>query len=125
MKLLWIGAMACAAAFAADTDFNGKWNIHVDSGRGRVWWLQVNGAGTQALSGWFVGAPGGQVDKIPEMRIEKGELVFVFRPDGGKTVQTYRARLQGGKLQGIRELEAGGLKQDAAGLDRLPRTGDQ
>jgi hypothetical protein len=107
------------SALAADADFNGRWNIRVNTPRGRVWWLEVNGAGTPALAGKFVGAPGGQVDVIPELKIESGELRFVFErraPAPGQsqpvmTRQVYRARFKDGRLAGTLEVEAGGEKR--------------
>src|SRR5512147_2843346 len=66
---------AAFAATAADTDFNGRWNIKPhDKNRNRAWWLEVTGAGTPELKGRFVGAPGGGMDVIPEISIRGGEL---------------------------------------------------
>jgi hypothetical protein len=87
---------------AAPADFNGRWNIKLDHPRQRVWWLEVNAAGTPRMNGWFVGAPGGQVDKIPSMRIDGDTLVFTFmRKRNEKPVELlYRAKFEGGVLQG-------------------------
>lgn len=95
---------------AADKDFNGRWNLIVPAeARGRSWWLEVSGAGTKQLAGRFVGAPGGQMDAIPEIRIEKGELQWFFEKPyrldpNEKPIKTrraaYSARLVGGKLVG-------------------------
>jgi hypothetical protein len=97
-------------SLAADKDFNGRWNLLVpNEARGRAWWLEVNGAGSKTLSGRFVGAPAGQMDKIPEIRIEKGELQWFFEkpyridpsePQPKVRRATYSARLVGGKLVG-------------------------
>ncbi len=86
-------------------DFNGRWNLTVENDpRGRVWWLEVTGAGTPKLSGRFVGAPGGQMDVIPKISIKGDELEWVFeRPYvSGKGDQkgVYRAKVNGGKLSG-------------------------
>jgi len=87
---------------AADSDFNGRWNIRVQTPRGRVWWLEVKGAGTSKVEGSFVGAPGGQVDPLTDARIENGELVFSFeRP--GPLKQVFRARHADKQLKGTRE----------------------
>jgi hypothetical protein len=103
-----------AVAGAADKDFNGRWDITVnEQNRKRAWWLEVDGAGTPNMSGMFVGAPGGQLDKIPALAIENGELKFTFarryREGRGDQVNnrtgTYRARLVNGKLDGTFELE--------------------
>ncbi|MGA2131464.1 MAG: DUF1080 domain-containing protein [Bryobacteraceae bacterium] len=92
--LLWT-----AAAWPADTDFNGRWDITVhNSARGRAWWLQVEGAGSPGVKGKFVGFPGGDLNDIQSIRIENGELLFTF--DGRGTHQDYRARLANGKLEG-------------------------
>ena len=91
---------------AADTDFNGRWNLKVlNEPRTRVWWLEVEGAGTSGIRGSFVGAPGGDVNGIPRIRIEKGELVWQFEKHYGGAAgvdQTgiYRAGIQDGKLKG-------------------------
>jgi hypothetical protein len=101
---------ACAApALAAEAGFNGRWDITVDGrGRGRVWWLEVTGAGTVFLRASFVGAPGGQVDEMRDVRLEDGALVYGFfregRNDTPSLKQTYRVRLEDGKLRG--ELDA-------------------
>jgi hypothetical protein len=98
---------------AADQDFNGRWNLSVENeARRRAWWLEVTGAGTPNLKGRFVGAPGGDMNDIPEMTIQNGELRFVFqrqygREGKGKGQQKgiYRARLVKGRLEGTFEVE--------------------
>lgn len=101
-------------AGAAEKDFNGRWDITVnEQNRKRAWWLEVDGAGTPNPSGMFVGAPGGQLDKIPALAIADGELKFTFtrryREGQGDQVNnrtgTYRARLVNGKLEGTFNLE--------------------
>jgi hypothetical protein len=96
--------------WAADEGFNGRWNIQVqDEARNRAWWLEVTGAGTPAPKGRFVGAPGGGMDDVPNLSVRNGELSFSFnRKYGDATRGNYRARLVGGKLQGI--FEAGPQK---------------
>jgi hypothetical protein len=67
-------------SFAADKDFNGRWDITVnEQAKKRAWWLEIAGAGSPSPSGSFVGAPGGQLDKIPEVKIDNGELRFSFK----------------------------------------------
>jgi len=89
---------------AAPADFNGRWNIKLDHPRQRVWWLEVNGAGTPQMSGWFVGAPGGQVDKIPSIRMDGDTLVFSFsrKRDDKPLELVYKAKFEGGVLVGER-----------------------
>ena len=104
-----------ASLHAADTDFNGRWNLKVtNEPRTRVWWLEVEGAGTSAIRGSFVGAPGGDVNKIPRIWIEKGELLWQFQKhyggEGGDQTGTYRASIQDGKLKGsllVKDLDTG------------------
>ena len=103
MRTLAFVLMAAASLKAAEPAFNGRWDISVpNEPRNRCWWLKVEGAGTSSLKGEFVGAPGGQLDPIPEIAIVKGELVFTFRRsyDGAERKLTWRARLDGDKLQG-------------------------
>ena len=104
--------LLCSAAFCADGQFNGRWDIKVDNeSRSRVWWLEVNGAGTPKLSGRFVGAPGGDMNDVPEMTIKDGQLRFVFErgyvgtrgakgAKGATQRGVYTAKLVGDKLVG-------------------------
>jgi len=113
MRVLAFLAAACAAfAATADSQFNGRWDISVPKDpRARAWWLEVAGAGTPDIAGKFVGAPGGQLDVIPQISVENGELKFAFlkrygaRAAGEQLNGLYRARLVGGKLQGEFEIE--------------------
>jgi len=99
MRTLLLSLLLLAPAFAGDEQFNGRWNIKViNEPRNRAWWLEVNGAGTGALKGRFVGFPGGNINDIPQMAISGGELTFKW--DRNKDHQVYRARLQGDKLAG-------------------------
>jgi hypothetical protein len=109
MRILIPFFLLCGAALCADGQFNGRWDIKVaNEGRSRVWWLEVNGAGTPKLSGRFVGAPGGDMNDIPEMAIKNGELRFVFERGysgvkGDKSAKqrgVYTAKLVGDKLVG-------------------------
>ncbi len=100
---------------AQDTNFDGHWNIHVQTPRGRMWWLEVQGSASGKPHGSFVGAPGGQVDVIQDMKIEKGELSFRFENHASSrdakspvVKQVYRAKLAGGQLKGTREEEVSG-----------------
>ncbi|HNY40019.1 MAG TPA: DUF1080 domain-containing protein [Bryobacteraceae bacterium] len=87
---------------ASPADYNGRWNIKLDHPRSRVWWLEVNGAGTPAVNGWFVGVPGGQVDKIEKIRMDGETLVFSFtrKRDEKPLELVYRAKFEGGVLNG-------------------------
>ncbi len=109
--LLFSLAVAC---LAADSDFNGRWDISVPKEpRARAWWLEVTGAGTPALAGKFVGAPGGQLDVIPQIRVAGGQLEFVFERKystpgnprtGPERKGIYTAKLVNGKLEGAFEV---------------------
>jgi hypothetical protein len=94
-------------AFANDSQWNGRWDITVPhESRSRAWWLEVTGAGSPGIKGRFVGFPGGDLNDIPQLRIENGELHFGFDykdSHTGKAVhRDYTARLTAdGKLHGI------------------------
>jgi Domain of Unknown Function (DUF1080) len=99
----WFAFTACSMMFAADKDFNGRWDIQVmNEPRARVWWLSVEGAGTHGIHGSFVGAPGGDVDAIPKIWIENGQLMWQFnkRYSPQANEGNYRARIENGKLAG-------------------------
>lgn len=109
MKFPIVLGLLALPLLAGDSDFNGRWNLTVTGSnpRARAWWLEVDGAGTKNLKGRFVGAPGGQVDPIPEIRIDKGELEFVFERNyqGPKQRGIYRARIQNNTLSGTFSLD--------------------
>src|SRR5579883_2301231 len=106
--------LSVASLWAADQDFNGKWDITVPGeARHRAWWLGVEGAGTPHPKGSFVGAPGGQVDEITDLSIKDGLLQFSFRKpyriapgerNVPRTVQ-YQARIENGQLVGSYSIE--------------------
>jgi hypothetical protein len=96
---------------AADQDFNGRWDITTTGQqRPRAMWLELTGAGSASPAGKFVSDHGGDMNKIDRIAIENGELRFSFdRPDrAGMTAPSpeYRARIVGGKLEGM----VGGVK---------------
>ena len=107
--------LSCAIQPGFDpTRFNGRWNLSVEGDpRGRAWWLQVENAGRPDIRGKFVGAPGGQVDEIPVIRLEGRALVWEFErnyrrgPAAGqqKTKGVYRARIVNEQLVGGLEVE--------------------
>jgi 3-keto-disaccharide hydrolase len=102
-------AIACWAAPIEDQQFNGRWDITVNGlSSPRGWWLEVSGAGANALKGKFVGAPIGQVDEIPKLSISDGELRFAietrFRQNRAEK-GLYWARFEDGKLKGTFEIE--------------------
>lgn len=109
-RRLLLFAMTMLTVSAQDAGFDGRWNIRVKTPRGRMWWLEVQGAASGKPHGSFVGAPGGQVDPVPAMTIRNGELEFVFEknassqnPKSPVVRQVYRAKLVDGRLLGTRE----------------------
>jgi hypothetical protein len=102
-----------AVLSSAPGDFNGRWDITVDEqNRRRAWWLEVTGAGTSNLAGSFIGAPGGGLDQLTDLRIVNDELTFSFTrayryggADSKPRKGTYRSRVVNGKLHGTLELE--------------------
>jgi len=109
-KLVVLSLLAAAMAAAADSDFNGRWDISANTPpRPRAWWVELNGVGTPQANGTFVSAYNGDRNTIDTIAVENGELKFTIKPPnnnakgGGPSV--YHARLVGGKLQGTMEVE--------------------
>jgi hypothetical protein len=109
---------AVCPAFAADSDFNGRWDIATSQPQPRAWWVELAGVGTASPAGKFVSAYNGDMNKIDAITVENGEVRFVIIPParrGGGGNQTgntpqlgnhvYRARLVNGKLEGTYERE--------------------
>jgi hypothetical protein len=94
------------AALAANSDFNGRWDITAHTQpRPRAFWLELTGSETPNPSGFFVSAYGGDRNKIDSISIQNGELVFRFNPPPGRDgkqarIPVWHARLHGGKLEG-------------------------
>src|SRR5580765_4025134 len=101
MRILVVLA-AVMPLLAADSDFNGRWDITTNAKR--AMWLEVTGAGTANPSGFFVSDHGGDRNAIDHIAIANGELRFSFdRPGraGAKTPSPeYRAKIVNGKLEG-------------------------
>jgi hypothetical protein len=103
-------------AFAADADFNGRWDISYPGGSDRASWLEVQGAGTTSPKVKFVSAFNGDLNATDEVTIRGGELVFGFRnkvrrqpgEDPVETHYVYKARLSGAQLMGTFETERSG-----------------
>ena len=96
MLLLLLSAAPLAAA---DSAFNGRWDIEVQNEtRRRAWWLEVTGAGTPQIKGRFIGFPGGDLNDIQKIWIEGGVLHFTH--DRNNVHQEYTARLPGKQLEG-------------------------
>src|SRR5579872_2818744 len=101
-------AISCCAASIDDQQFNGRWDIKVNGiPTPHAWWLEVSGAGTNTLKGKFVGSPVGQLDDIPKLSIQEGELRFALEARFSQRTNErglYWARLEDGKLHGTFEI---------------------
>jgi hypothetical protein len=113
--LLALSLLAACTAWAADSDFNGRWDISAKTQpRPRAWWVELNGVGTPTANGKFVSAYGGDMNIIDTIAVENGELRFTIKPpnrNNGKNAggpSVYRAHLVGGKLEGSFEVEGRG-----------------
>lgn len=114
---LALSLFAACAAFGADSDFNGRWDISAHTPpRPRAWWVELNGVGTPQANGTFVSAYGGDRNTISTISVENGELRFTINPPNrngrsGKNGKTpagpsvYRAHLVNGKLEGTFAVE--------------------
>jgi hypothetical protein len=106
--LLALVLLILCPAFAADSDFNGCWDITIPGPVGRAWWLQVDGAGTPSPKVKFVSAYGGDLNLTDEVSVNGGELTFGFRfkqrtrqgEEPTEVHSIYKARLSGAKLIG-------------------------
>src|SRR4051812_7953992 len=96
----YLGLLLLAAtSFAADADFNGRWDLTTNQQRRGAWWVELMGVGTPGASGSFVSAHGGDRNKIDQITVANGEVTWVIvPPTGAKFV--YHAKLAGGKLDG-------------------------
>jgi hypothetical protein len=110
MRRLLVLLLLSPAALAADRDYNGRWDITAIQQRPRAWWAELSGVGTPNASGKFVSAYAGDMNKINEIKVENGELVFTIVPPAqankaAPKPMVYRARLAGGKLEGTMTVE--------------------
>jgi hypothetical protein len=110
--LLGLLLLSACSAFAAEQDFNGRWDITtVAQPRGRAWWVELTGVGTAAPAGKFVSAYGGDMNTIDTIGVENGGLRFTINQPGPRGAtkspnrSVYRARLLAGKLEGTFEVE--------------------
>lgn len=106
-------AAASAGAAAADKGLNGRWDITVPGdARKRAWWVEIKGADTPKPSGSFIGAPGGGLDQITDMKIDNAEARWSFyRPARNENKEwrgLYRAKVVGDKLEGSMEVQGTG-----------------
>jgi hypothetical protein len=119
------------AGLAKDADFNGRWNLTVaNEPRRRAWWLEVDGAGSAAIKGRFVGAPGGDMNAIPEITVKNGVLRFVFernyrRQPSGTAKGVYTARIVNGELAGEFQIEGDAASKMTFTGNRAPTIADR
>ena len=107
---LLLSLVAAAAAFAAESDYDGRWDINVAAGTTpRAWWLELNGVGTANATGRFVSAYNGDLNTIDSIAVENGELKFtIIQPQSRERpprTMVYRAKLVDGKLEGTMQTE--------------------
>ena len=117
VMLLFVVMTAASSLWAqAQKPFLGKWDIMGKTEKDTyVYWLEVTNAGGK-LAGNFLNR-GGSVLKLPEIAIEKNELVFSIgadpkNPDRPKPV--HRATVKNGKLVGV--LDTGKEKINWVGI---------
>jgi len=118
MRTLLCLLLAGGAALAADSDYNGRWDITAHTQpRPRAWWLELSGVGTGQPAGKFISAYGGDLNHIDAISVENGELKFTItqpaRPNQKQEGHSFvfHARLVNGKLEGT---------QSAEGQNRAP-----
>jgi hypothetical protein len=89
LPLLGLLALVILAptAEAAESDFNGRWDIEVLAKAAdiqftttKAWWLGIAGAGTPEMKIQFVGSPDGSLDDITEAKVEGNVLHFSWTP---------------------------------------------
>ncbi len=103
--------LSVCLAFAADSDFNGRWDLTAGTTpRPRAWWVELNGVGSAGANGKFVSAFGGDMNKIDSITVENGELKFTIVQPAGRSGQPrrtnlYRAHLVGGTMEGTLTIE--------------------
>jgi hypothetical protein len=110
MRSLYFLLFACCAAFGADSDYNGRWDITAHTKpRPRAWWVELKGVGSSNPSGKFVSAYAGDMNNIDSISVENGLLKFVIkrpsRPNNTPANIVYTARLVNGKLEGTQMVE--------------------
>jgi hypothetical protein len=111
--LLFLLLISAISVLADDAKFDGRWDITVpQESRARAWWLEITGAGTTAMKGRFVGFPGGDMNDIPQLSIQNGELRFTFDNQDHRTHKAvhrdYSARYSpGDKLLGVMRSSGG------------------
>jgi hypothetical protein len=103
MILLWLLAVPCFLSAQNAKSFLGKWDIMAQTEKGvYVYWLEVKMEGGK-LAGNFLNR-GGSVFPLPEIGVQKNELVFAYGADPKnpeKPKQVHRATVKGKQLLGV------------------------
>ena len=110
MFLASAAGVTCLPAASKDATLNGRWDLVVpEDARKRVWWVEIKGAETGHASGSFIGAPGGGLDQITDMKVHHGEATWTFsRPARENTKAwkgVYKARVVGDNIEGTLQVE--------------------
>ena len=107
MRSLVLFVLSIATAFAGSSPFDGRWDITITGDTTRAWWLGLEGAGTPAAKGKFISAYNGDLNKIDEISVQDGKLIFGFRhKENGKEIHdVFTAQLEGKKLVGTEAVE--------------------
>lgn len=102
MRSLALLVLSSAVAFAANSPFDGRWDITVAGDTAQAWWLGLEGAGTPAAKGTFISDHWGALNPIDEISVQGNELTFGFRyKQGGREIHhVYSAHIEGGRLIG-------------------------
>jgi 3-keto-disaccharide hydrolase len=101
--------LAALPALAADSDFNGRWDLEVHkTPADKAWWLEVTAAGTPDIKGRFVGFPGGSLNDLPDPKIENGVLRFSWVDN--RNHLDYTVHFVNGVLEGEMTGSQGDLK---------------
>src|ERR1017187_5136690 len=97
-----------ATGLAASSPFDGRWDITVLGDSSRAWWLELQDAGIPGAKGTFISDYWGDLNKIDEISVNKGELTFGFRhkENGSEIHDIYTATIKVGKLIGTARGEA-------------------
>ena len=96
--------LSAMPSLAADSDFNGRWDLTTVTSRARAPGGSNSPASdTPKPAGKFVSAYGGDMNTVDTVAVENGELRFTIANPGRNAkgpAPVYRARLVNGKLEG-------------------------
>jgi hypothetical protein len=103
-------AVTCLSASPKASNLNGRWDLTVQNdARKRVWWVEIKDAGSGNPKGSFIGAPGGGLDQITDMKIVDGEATWTFSRPARENAKAwkgvYHARVAGDKIEGTLEVD--------------------